>query len=61
MFSGFLQKFPGDLLTSTYYNPSNRAVILARTEVERRGRYIALLYLSAGVVDLSAEFVNLFV
>ena len=59
MLSASLQKFPGDLLTSTYYNPSNRAVILARTEVERRGRYIALLEAPASIGVLYPDLVQL--
>ena len=59
MLSASLQKFPGDLLTSTYYNPSNRAVILARTEVERRGRYIALLEAPAPIGVLYPDLVQL--
>ena len=57
--SGSLQKFPGDLLTSTYYNPSNHADILARTEVERRGRYIALLGAPASIGVLYPDLVLL--
>ncbi len=37
------QKFPGDLLPSTYLNPDNDQDIKARSEVERRGVYIELL------------------
>ena len=59
MLSGSLQKFPGDLLTSTYYHPSNRADILARTEVERRGRYIALLEAPALLGVLYPDLVQL--
>ena len=59
MLSCSLQKFPGDLLTSTYYNPSNREVILARTEVERRGRYIALLEAPARIGVLYPDLVQL--
>ena len=35
--------FPGDLLESTYPDPNNQDVVLGRTEVERRKRYIDLL------------------
>ena len=59
MLSGYLQKFPGDLLTSTYYHPSNRAVILARTEVERRGQYIASLEAPSSIGVLYPDLVQL--
>ena len=59
MLSCSLQKFPGDLLTSTYYDSSNRAVILARTEVERRGRYIALLEAPAPIGVLYPDLIQL--
>ena len=59
MLSASLQKFPGDLLTSTYYDPSNCAAILARTEVERRGRYIALLEAPAPIGVLYPDLVQL--
>ena len=35
--------FPGDLLESTYPDPDNQEIVLARSEVERRKRYINLL------------------
>ena len=35
--------FPGDLLESTYPDPSNPDIVLARSEVERRGQYIEQL------------------
>lgn len=38
-----MQKFPGDLLPSTFYNPDNVAEIRGRSELERRGVYIELL------------------
>ena len=37
------QKFPGDLLPSTYINPDNPEEIRGRSELECRGRYIGLL------------------
>ena len=37
-----IQKFPGDLLTPTYYN--DKEVLMARSEVERRGDYMAKLH-----------------
>lgn len=37
------QKFPGDLLPSTFYNPDNVADIRGRSEIERRGVYIKSL------------------
>ena len=39
----FPQRFPGDLLPSTYVNPDNRVEIRGRSELERRGRHIGLL------------------
>ena len=44
-----MQKFPGDLLPSTYLNPDNHREVRGRTEIERRGKYIDLLeaYFSA--------------
>ena len=35
--------FPGDLLESTYPDPDNQEVVLARSELERRKRYVNLL------------------
>ena len=54
-----IQKFPGDLLPITYYNPDNPAVIQARTELERRGRYIALLDAPASIGVLYPNLVQL--
>ena len=53
----YLKKFPGDLLTSTFYDPDNLAIIQARTEVERRGEYIELVEAHIGV--LYPNFVQL--
>ena len=55
----YLQKFPGDLLPITFYNPDNLVVIQARTEVERRGRYIALLEAPAPIGVLYPDLVQL--
>ena len=38
-----LQKFPGDLLPSTYCNPEDVNDIRARSELERRGEYVDIL------------------
>ena len=38
-----LQKFPGDLLSSTYCNPDDVNDIRARSELERRGEYVNIL------------------
>jgi hypothetical protein len=38
-----LQKFPGDLLPSTYCNPDNVNDTQARNELERRGKYVDAL------------------
>lgn len=38
-----LQIFPGDLLEPTYTDPENRGPLLARSEVERHGKYIEQL------------------
>ena len=46
----YLQKFPGDLLPSTFYDLDNIAVIQARTEVERRREYIELVEAHIGVL-----------
>ena len=35
--------FPGDLLEPTYPDPDNQEIVLARSEVEQRKRYINLL------------------
>ena len=35
-----LQKFPGNLLPSTFYDPDHSQTIQGRTELERRGGYI---------------------
>ena len=35
------QTFPGDLLPSTYPNPDNLSEVRGRTELERRGKYVA--------------------
>jgi hypothetical protein len=35
--------FPGDLLESTYPNPSDHDIVLGRSEVERRRIYVDLL------------------
>jgi len=51
----YLQKFPGDLLPSTYPNPDNLSEVKGRTEVERRGEYIELLeskLIPTGLVEL---------
>ncbi len=37
------QKFPGDLLSRTYSNPDNSGEVRVRNELERRGKYIAIL------------------
>lgn len=39
----FLQVFPVDLLESTYPNPNDADIVLARSEVERRQRYFDIL------------------
>ena len=36
----FTQVFPGDLLEPTYANPNNPEQLIARSEVERRGRFL---------------------
>lgn len=43
LFHIFVQKFPQDLPPSTYVNPENKQEILARSEIERRGKYIDLM------------------
>jgi len=51
----YLQKFPGDLLPSTYPNSDNLSEVKGRTEVERRGEYIELLeskLIPTGLVEL---------
>ena len=40
-----MQKFPGDLLPSTFPDPENLGAVQGRTEVERRKKYIDLLEL----------------
>ena len=39
-----VQKFPGNLLPSTFVDPDNPGRVQGRTELERRERYIDLLY-----------------
>ena len=41
--SWILQAFPGNLLEPTYVDPENRHRLVARSEVERRHRYIEQL------------------
>ena len=43
-----MQRFPGDLLPSTFYN--DHGVIQPRTEVQRREQYIELLEALIGVL-----------
>ena len=43
-----MQRFPGDLLPSTFYN--DHRVIQPRTEVQRREQYIELLEAHIGVL-----------
>ena len=38
-----LQKFPGDLLPSTFCDPDNTSIIRARSELQRREQYIEML------------------
>lgn len=45
-----LQKFPGNLLSSTFVNPDNIEEVRARTELERRGEYIELLVTEIGLL-----------
>ncbi len=40
--------FPGDLLSSTYPNPSNPDQLIARSEVDRRQTYMATLETTCG-------------
>ena len=51
------QTFPGDLLPSTYPNPDNPSEVRGRTELERRGKYVADLeavgrFIPASLVEL---------
>ena len=43
-----IQDFPGDLLPPTHPDPENRRKILGRSELERRGDYIAQLHRQLG-------------
>ncbi len=43
-----LQVFPGELLSSTYPNPSNPDQLIARSEVDRRQTYMATLETTCG-------------
>ena len=47
-FYNIIQKFPGDILPSTFYN--DHGVIQPRTEVQRREQYIELLEALIGVL-----------
>ncbi len=40
--------FPGELLSSTYPNPSNPDQLIARSEVDRRQTYMATLETTCG-------------
>ena len=41
----YMQKFPGDLLPSTFPDPDNPGTVKGRTEIERRQKYVDLLEL----------------
>ena len=43
-----IQKFPENLLPSTYFNPENDQEIIGRSELERRGVYVELLESQVG-------------
>ena len=47
-FLSLMQEFPCELLDATYRNPENSKRRLARTEVERRDKYIKLLHQQLG-------------
>lgn len=42
------QKFPGNILSSTYLNPDNTDEVRGRTELERRRDYIKLMEQETG-------------